>query len=105
MPFNFLNQALLLIYQIIDNFSFPGMELDILSMAASEVDELVDTQNMLWSLGEPFQLPQLFSGNPMGKCSMESTLKISGSLLQTQNNRKSFKIDDESMFLFIEYYR
>ena len=74
------------------------MELDILSMAASEVDELVDTQNMLWSLGEPFQLPQLFPGNPLGKCSPESSLKISGSLYQTQCNRKPFRIDGEGMF-------
>ena len=86
------------IYLIIDNFFIPGMEFDIPSMAASEVDELVDTHNMLWSLGEPYQLPQLSPGNPLSTCNQQSTLKISGSLYQTQKNRKSFEIDDESMF-------
>ena len=76
------------------------VELDVIT----EVKELVENHNMLWSIEDSYHLPQDSSGNPW-KSSLENKMNISAGLFKREQNRETLIFDKkEGIFYSIIFW-
>ena len=64
------------------------VELDVIT----EVEELVENHNTLWSIEDSYHLPLESPGNPW-KSSLENKMDISARLFKCEQNRETFIFD------------